>query len=138
MEIKKLIGTIEENNIFQLDGVGNKTCVGVVANEFTAMKKTAEMAVEQLEEAVAERDELKTKNKEYLDILIANKLIEIPKTQEEINSELMKTNQELMTSLLKLNEKMEAIENGFKQNTGNGESGGTGQNKNHGSSTNRK
>ncbi|MEG2831724.1 MAG: hypothetical protein RR923_02985 [Bacilli bacterium] len=114
---------IDGSNIFTVDFMGNiLECIGVIKEEFLNMKQTAELATNQAEKFFNEKES-------YFKKLVENGLEEIPKTQEQINAELIKKideqtklNEQLANSIFLLNKK---LEEGYKNEHNKSNENGT-------------
>lgn len=121
---------IEGNNIFSVDIYGSRECIGVTSQSYLEMKKTAELATEKAESFFEEKEK-------YFKKLVDNGLEVKPKTQEDINAELIKklseqeeTNRKLMEAIVNINAKLEGGKNNAsEQLIGNGGKIGNGPQK---------
>lgn len=100
---------VDGNNIFSIDIYGARECIGVTAAAYKEMQKAAELATEKAEEFYNLKEE-------YFEKLVENGILTRPKTQEDINAELMDQNRILMEVVVSLKEKMESrgVEHGLE------------------------
>ena len=97
---------IEGNNIFKLE-FGNKECIGVTSSAYKELEAN-------FEEAIIKAEEYKQK-------LIEHGLIEVPKTPEQIQKEILEGLGKLTNFVTMLDKRLEALENEPSKNITSGE-----------------
>lgn len=109
----------ESGNIYAVDITNNnQNLIGVVTDTYKTMEK---VAIEGADEVERLRSELEAKNKEsneYFEMLVGAGLIERPKTQEEINRELMKKNEQLSQQLSEVMQYLKSLNGGHTNEHG--------------------
>lgn len=100
----KFMATVnEKGEIFSVDvSSGNQQCIGVTAAEYQKMKEAALFGEGQLEVLFKEKTELEKERDKYFNMLVEAGILQKPKSQEEINKELMKENAEIKEQLNEL------------------------------------
>lgn len=110
---------IEGNNIFKLE-YGTKECIGVVASAYKELESS-------FEEAIVKAEEYKQK-------LIENGLLEVPKTPEQIQQDILNGLGKLTDFVSKLDKRLEVLENESCKNIPSGEAIQCESNENNGNS----
>lgn len=100
---------IEGGNIFSVTGLGQRDCIGVTVDAFNAIKTEKDEALKTLEEAITIGQEHKEEKEKYYNMLIEHGIITKPKSQEEINQELVETNKLLMEQLMSMKTDLEEM-----------------------------
>lgn len=116
---------VENNNIFKLE-YGQKECVGVTVTAYKELENS-------LEEAIVKAEEYKNKAEEYKKKLVEHGIIQVPKTAEEIQAEILSGLNNLTNFVQKMNDRLEVLENEPSKNNGNGKTTRDRTSKNHGS-----
>ena len=109
---------IEGNNIFKLE-FGTKECIGVTASAYKELESS-------FEEAIIKAEEYKQK-------LIEHGLLELPKTPEQIQQEILEGLGKLTNFVTKLDKRLEVLENESCKNITSGEAIQCESNENNGS-----
>lgn len=110
---------IENNNIFKLE-YGSKECIGVTAEAYKELESSLEQAI--------------IKAEEYKQLLIDNGLIEVPKTPEQVQKEILEGLNNLTNFVSKLDKRLEDLENESSKNITNSKTIRDRSSKNNGSS----
>lgn len=115
---------VENNNIFKLE-YGQKECVGVTVIAYKELENS-------LEEAIVKAEEYKNKAEEYRKKLVELGVIQVPKTPEEIQAEILNGLNNLTNFVQKLNSRLEVLENEPSKNIANSKATRDRTSKNHG------
>lgn len=95
---------IDGNNIFEVDYTGNKKCVGVIAQVYKDLE-------DNLETAIIKAEEYKEKANGYEKKLVELGVIQLPKTPEEIQQEILNGIEKLTNFAMNLDKRLEVLEN---------------------------
>lgn len=110
---------VEGNNIFKLE-YGTKECIGVTSSAYKELEAS-------FEEAIIKAEEYKNK-------LIEHGLIEVPKTPEQVQKEILEGLGKLTTFVSALDKRLEALENEPSKNNASSKTIQHKSNENNGSS----